>query len=97
MQYIYRAHQFAPKKPHIWDSLAWGYYRQGEYQKALSFAERAADMIPYSALVQSHLGDIYLALGRKREAGYQYHKALNLKEDMTDNLKGQLLQKVSVQ
>lgn len=95
MQYIYRAYQLTPKKPHIWDSLAWGYYRQGEYQKALSFAERAADMMPYSALVQSHLGDIYLALGRKREAGYQYHKALNLKEDMTDNLRFDLTQKLS--
>ena len=95
MQYIERAHQLTPKKPHIWDSLAWGYYKQGDLDKALSYAEKAADTMPYSALVQSHLGDIYLALGRKREAGYQYHKALNLKEDMTDKLRFDLTQKLS--
>lgn len=94
MEYIYRAHQLAPKEPHIWDSLAWGYYRQGEYEKSLEYAERAADKMPYSALVQSHLGDIYRALGREREAGYQYHKALNLKADMTDELRRELAEKL---
>lgn len=96
MDYIYRAHQLTPQKPHILDSLAWGYYKQGAYQKALNFAERAADMMPYSALVQSHLGDIYWALGRKREAGYQYNKALNLKEDMMDKLRSELTEKLKV-
>lgn len=96
MDYIYRAHQLTPKKPHIWDSLAWGYYKQGNYKKALSYAEQAADAMPYSALVQSHLGDIYFALGRKREAGYQYHKALNLKADMTEALRSELIRKLSV-
>lgn len=96
MKYILRAYQLTPKQPHIWDSLAWGYYKQGDYDKALDYAEKAADKMPYSALVQSHLGDIYSVLGRKREAGYQYHKALNLKEDMTEELKGELNQKLSV-
>lgn len=39
MDYIYRAHQLIPKKTHILDSLVWGYYKQGDYQKALTFAE----------------------------------------------------------
>jgi tetratricopeptide (TPR) repeat protein len=95
MQYIYRAYQLTPDKPHIWDSLAWGHYKQGELDKALSYAEKAADTMPYSALVQSHLGDIYLALGRNREAKYQYNKALNLKEDMTDKWRYDLTQKLS--
>lgn len=94
MSHIRRAHQLAPKAPHIWDSLAWGYYKQGKPKKALSYAEVAADGMPYSALVQSHLGDIYFALGRKREAGYQYHKALDLKEDMTDALRLELEEKL---
>ena len=95
-EYIERAHQLAPKQPHIWDSLAWGHYKHGDYVKALDYAERAADRMPFSALVQSHLGDIYFALGRKREAKYQYNKALNLKEDMTDMLRVELIQKLSV-
>ncbi|MBR5130024.1 MAG: hypothetical protein IKV03_02230 [Alphaproteobacteria bacterium] len=95
VDYIKRAHQLTPKEAYIWDSLAWGYYKQEKYDVALSFAERAADKMPYSALVQSHLGDIYFALGRKREAKYQYNKALNLKEDMTDTLRVELTQKLS--
>lgn len=96
MDYIVKAYQLSPKEPHIWDSLAWGYYKQGAYEKALGYAEKTADRMPYSALVQSHLGDIYRALGRKREAVYQYRKALNLKEDMTENLRLELKQKIEV-
>ena len=95
MKYILQAYQLMPKEPHIWDSVAWGYYKQGNHETALNYAEKAADKMPYSALVQSHLGDIYWALGRKREAGYQYHKALNLKEDMTEELKVELNHKLS--
>lgn len=94
MEYIYQAHSLAPKEPHIWDSLAWGYYKQGQLEQALIYAEQAADGMPYSALVQAHLGDIYRALGRKREAGYQYHKALNLKADMTEELRSELTSKM---
>lgn len=95
MEYVYKAYQQAPKEPHIWDSLAWGYYKKGDYEKALSFAEQAVDKMPYSALIQSHLGDIYMALGRKREAGFQYNKALNLDEDMTDVLRKELERKTA--
>lgn len=94
MGYVTAAHHLRPKDAHIWDSLALGYYRQGAYEKALEFAEKAADEIPYSAIVQTHLGDVYAALGRQREAGYQYHKALELKADMSDELKAELQEKL---
>lgn len=95
MKYIRQAHQLAPQEPYIWDSLAWGYYLGGQYEQALFYGEKSADKMPYSALVQSHLGDIYSAFGRLREAGYQYKKALALKEDMSDELRTQLTQKIS--
>lgn len=91
--YIEAAAKLAPEDAHIWDSLAWGYYHQGQYDKALIYAEKSADKIPYSAVVQSHLGDIYAATGRAREAKYQYQKALELKADMTPALKTQLEKK----
>lgn len=94
MAYVQAAEKLAPEDAHIWDSLAWGYYRKGEYEKALGYAEKAADKIPYSAIVQAHLGDIYGAMGRSREAGYQYKKALELKEDLTPALKAELQKKV---
>lgn len=92
--YIQKAAELAPDEPHIMDSLAWAYYKQGEYQKALEYAEKSADLLPYSSMVQAHLGDIYQALGRTREAGYQYHKALELKADITPDLKAQLEEKL---
>lgn len=91
---IKKAYKLAPDEPHIIDSLAWAYYKQGDYKTALGYAEQSADLLPYSSMVQSHLGDIYKALGRTREASYQYHKALELKADITPELKAELEEKL---
>lgn len=91
---IKKAHELAPDEPHIIDSLAWAYYKRGDYETALGYAEQSADLLPYSSMVQSHLGDIYKALGRAREASYQYHKALELKADITPELKAELEEKL---
>lgn len=91
---IKKAHDLAPNEPHILDSLAWAYYKQGDYEQALEYAEKSADLLPYSSMVQSHLGDIYKALGRTREASYQYHKALELKADITPELRAELEEKL---
>ena len=93
--FVERAHQLAPEDPHIMDSLALGYYRRQEYQKALDLAERSTDLMPYSSIANGRLGDIYAALGRYREAVYQYRKALDLKADITIDLRQELLEKVS--
>lgn len=94
MEYILKANQLSPDEPHIIDSVAWGYYKLGQPEKALEYAEKAADMLPFSSIVQSHLGDIYGALGRNREASYQYRKALELKADLTPALKEELEKKL---
>lgn len=93
--FVQRAHKLSPDDPHIMDSLALGYYRQKEYQKALVLAERSADLIPYSSIANGRLGDIYAAVGRRREALYQYRKALDLKTDITVVLRKELMDKVA--
>ena len=80
---VQKANELMPDDPHIMDSLALGYYYKKEYQKALILAERSTDMIPYSSVAYSHLGDIYAAMGRYRAAIYQYRKALDLTADMS--------------
>ena len=45
-------------------------------------AEQVFDLLPGSSVAADHLGDIYRALGRYREAGYQYKKALDLSSDL---------------
>jgi len=91
---IQQAAKIVPHDPYIWDSLAFGYYKKQEYTKALTYAEQVADALPGNALVNAHLGDIYAALGRKRESRFQYRKALDLKQGLTPALKQELQQKL---
>ena len=91
---VQKAHTKKPNNPYILDSLAFGYLKKGSAHTALPFAERALDLMPQSALINAHLGDIYAELGRHREAGFQYKKALDLKIDLTDDLKKELTQKL---
>lgn len=91
---VQRAHQKKPNDPYILDSLAFGYFKKGQISSALPFAERAVDLMPQSALINAHLGDIYAALGRKREAAFQYKKALDLNTDLTNDLTQELQEKI---
>lgn len=92
---VQKAAELAPEDPNIMDSLALGYYLKEDYPKALELSEKAIDQISYSSVAYAHLGDIYAALDRKREARYQYRKALDLTKDITPELKKELEQKLS--
>lgn len=91
---VQKAHQLLPKEAEIMDSLAFGYYVKQEYDKALPLAEKAIDLLPFSSVAYGHLGDIYQALGQKRNAKYQYQKALALHKDITPKLKSELEEKL---
>lgn len=93
--FIEKAYQIKPNDPHILDSMAYAHLKKGNKAKALPFAERAVDRMPQSSVTNMHLGEIYESLGRFREAGYQYDKALALKYDMTPALKEEILQKMA--
>lgn len=75
--------------PHILDSYGWALYKLGNYEDALPFLEQAALAIPYNPVINAHLGDLYFALDRKREAVYQWNKAVyyyDEKEDATQEV-----------
>ncbi len=91
---VKKAYELSPEDPNIMDSMAWGYYLKQDYEKALSLAEKSTDLISFSSVAYSHLGDIYSALGRKQEAVYQYRKALDLKVDITPELRTELENKL---
>ncbi|MBR6231730.1 MAG: hypothetical protein IKQ99_01365 [Alphaproteobacteria bacterium] len=91
---VQKAHTKKPNNPYILDSLAFGHLKKKNAYLALPLAERAVDLMPQSALINAHLGDIYAELGRHREAGFQYKKALDLEVDLTDDLKKELTQKL---
>ncbi len=61
--------------PHILDSYGWALYNLGYFTESVPFLEQASLAIPYNAVINSHLGDVYWKLGRRKEAQYQWKKA----------------------
>ena len=49
----------------------------GNLKKAKLNLEAAVELSPTSATIIDHLGDIYWVIGRKKEAMYQWERALN--------------------
>ena len=81
---IQKAVNLAPDQGYIIDSLAWAYFRLGRYADAVAPQEKASLLMPVDAVVTDHLGDVYWMAGRKREAQYQWHRALSFKPDAKD-------------
>ena len=74
---IERAVKESPDSGYIVDSLGWGYYKLGQYEKAVPNLERAAELMPVDPIVNDHLGDVYWMVGRKTEAEFQWRRALS--------------------
>ena len=65
-----------PRNGFFMDSLGWGYYRLGQYDRAVLFLERAVSLRPVDPVIIDHLGDAYEKVGRLREAVFQWQHAL---------------------
>ncbi len=94
LAFLEKAYEQSPDSPDILDSLALAYYKKGEPEKALPYAEKAVDLLGASSVANMHLGDIYKDLGRIREAQSQYEKALALEFDLTPELEQKLLERL---
>ena len=77
-QMIERAVELRPNDGSIVDSLGWVLLQQGDNAGAVHFLEHAAELEPEDSTINGHLGDAYMALGRKREAEIQWRRALIL-------------------
>jgi len=84
LQMIQTAVAAAPDQGYIIDSLAWAYYRMGRMQDAVAPLEKASKLMPVDPVVTDHLGDVYWSVGRKREAQFQWHRALSFGPDDKD-------------
>ena len=49
----------------------------GRYDEAVPHLERAAQLEPIDPIINDHLGDGYWSVGRKREAHFQWRRALS--------------------
>ncbi len=75
-----KAYSANPNSYYILDSLAWAYYKKNNLPKAAELMEKVIDMVPGEAISLDHLGDIYFAMNRKREAIYFWQQAKDLAE-----------------
>lgn len=65
---LQKAVRLQPEDGHIIDSLAWLYFRRGEYARALLLIEQAAERSPREPAILRHWGEILRRLGRTAEA-----------------------------
>ena len=84
LEMIERAVAASPETGYIVDSLAWAFYRLGRFQEAVAPQEKASRLMPVDPIVTDHLGDIYWQVGRKREAQFQWRRALSFNPDDTE-------------
>ncbi|MBC7737082.1 MAG: tetratricopeptide repeat protein, partial [Candidatus Saccharibacteria bacterium] len=87
LQMIQRAVAAAPDQGYIIDSLAWAYYRLGRFQDAVTPQEKASQLMPVDPVVTDHLGDIYWSVGRKREAEFQWRRALSYEPEDAEKVR----------
>jgi tetratricopeptide (TPR) repeat protein len=83
-QMIERAVALSPNDAAFIDSLGWVLLRAGDAPGALKNLQRAVELQPEDAVINGHLGDAMAAVGRWREAEFQWRRALLLKPDPED-------------
>ena len=66
--------------PYITDSVGWGHYLIGDYEKAEKYLKKAVQLMPDDPITNDHYGDVLWRLNRKLEARYFWESVLNLEE-----------------
>ncbi len=70
-----------PDNGYFLDTLGWVEYKRQNYNSAVYFLEKSVSILPRSSEVIDHLGDCYLMLNRKKEAVFEWKKALKYETD----------------
>ena len=84
---IKRALQQKPGDGYYLDSLAWVYYKNGDYIKALATQKQALESISDDAVMFEHLGDILWKTGDFDPARQAWQKAIDLDPDNSSEIK----------
>jgi len=64
--------------PEMKDTYGWVLHRRGSSVEALPYLETAAQALAQNAIVQFHLGQVYIALSRPQDALVQFRKAVEI-------------------
>lgn len=74
---IEKALQLLPENPAYIDSYGWVMYRQGHFDSAIAYLEKASEL-QSDPIIYDHLGDAYKAVGKIEDARIWWQKALEL-------------------
>ena len=70
-----------PENGFFLDTLGWVEFKRKNYNKAVFFLEKSISILPRSSEILDHLGDCYLMLNRKKEAVFEWRKAIKYEID----------------
>jgi len=73
-----KAVDFDPQNYAFLDSLAWAYYKQGQYALAEDYERKAVQRMAFDPALLDHLGEIYSKTGKLQLAIGQWEKALKM-------------------
>ena len=79
-EYLTKALALKPNDSAILDSVGWLNYREGQYEKALIFLQKAYSQSP-DGEIAAHLGETLWMLGRQHEARQLWQEALKRDKD----------------
>ncbi|NWF36295.1 tetratricopeptide repeat protein [Mariprofundus sp. KV] len=84
---ILKALELKPDDGYYLDSLAWVYFKRGEFKKALTTQNRALKQISDDPIMFEHLGDILWKNGDQPAAREAWEKSLQMNSDDSDAIK----------
>ncbi len=76
VKYIQQALKLQPNNGAYLDSLGWAYFKMKRFDLAQPPLEKAATLLSSDPTVLDHLGHLYLAMGKKKEAAQEWERAL---------------------
>lgn len=88
MELVSKALEMEPKDEAIIDSKAWGYFRMGKFEEALTLMNQLKDPnLRKDCVYWEHMAAIQEALGKKSEATQSYKKLLKIKPNHPEALR----------
>ena len=93
IQMLQKAYIGKENDPYITDSVGWGYYLIGEYEKAEKYLRRAVELMPEDPIVNDHYGDVLWQLNRRLQANYFWKNVLKF-EDTEEKMKKDIQKKL---
>jgi len=89
---VQQALTLKPNDGYYLDSMAWIYYQQQQYPKALETQQKALTYVSDDPIMLEHLGDIFFKLQQRDQAHEAWNKALSLRHPTPQTIERKLQQ-----